>query len=67
MAKLEIFIYKPHLYQASRINPDACFTLKGQNYHEWQRDRQTLYDYKVEMIKRKLNRKPKQKVYDFWR
>lgn len=67
MAKLEIFIYRPDLYQAGRINPDACFTIKGQHYSDWQKDQDEAYHYKVEQIKRKLNKRPKHKVLDYWR
>ena len=67
MAKLEIFIYRPDLYQAGRINPDAVFTIKGQHYSDWQKDQDEAYHYKVEQIKIKLNKRPKHKVLDYWR
>lgn len=40
---------------------------KGQNYRDWQRDQEEVYHYKVEQIKRKLNKRPKHKVLDYWR
>lgn len=46
--KLNIFIYRPDLGAARHINPDLCFTPQGQSYHDWQRDREELYQYKLE-------------------
>lgn len=62
-----ILFYRPDKYQAARVNPDACYTLGGQHFSEWQRNQNTAYDFKVELLKRKLSKKPKYKVYDYWR
>jgi len=67
MAKLEIFIYRPERQPNPNVIPDLCYTLKGQNYRDWQRDQEEVYHYKVEQIKRKLNKRPKHKVLDYWR
>lgn len=64
---MNIFIYRPERKQSRFIDPDVTYTIKGQPFSEWARDRQTVYDYKVELLKRKLHHKPKYKVYDYWR
>lgn len=62
--KLNIFIYRPDLGAARHINPDLCFTPQGQSYHDWQRDREELYQYKLEQAKLKIERqKCKHKHY----
>ena len=62
---MKIFIYRPDL--RNKVNPDLCYTLNGQSYREWQRDQEVAYDYKVELIKRKLEQFPKHRVEDYWR
>lgn len=62
---MKIFIYRPD--RANKVNPDLCYTPKGQPYRDWQRDQDVAYDYKVELIKRKLEQLPKHKIEDYWR
>lgn len=64
---MNILIYRPDRFQAYKVHPEAVFTLKGQSFADWQRDQQTAYEYKVELLKRRLHRKPKHKVFDYWR
>lgn len=64
---MNIFIYRPDKMQAPEINPDLCYTTKGQSLREWQRDRDEVYSYRIEQIKRKLHKKPVHKVEDYWR
>jgi len=64
---MNILFYRPDKFQAYKVNPEAVFTLKGQPFSDWQRDQQTAYDYKVELLKRKLHRKPRHKIIDYWR
>jgi len=64
---MNIFIYRPDKQPNQNVIPDLCYTLKGQNYREWQRDQEEVYHYKVEHIKRKLNKRPRHKVLDYWR
>lgn len=62
---MNFFIYRPYLANDWRINPDWLYTLKGQNYRDWQRDKEEEYQYRVETIKRNLARPPKHKVIDW--
>ena len=65
---VDIFIYKPWLKPNENVVPDLCYTLKGQNFRDWQADQQTLRDYKVELIKKKLStKKNSHYVEDYWR
>jgi hypothetical protein len=56
---MNIFIYRPDKAFNTKVIPDLCYTLSGQNYREWQRDQDEAYQYKVELTKRKLNEKRK--------
>ena len=53
--------------QSRVINPDLCYTLSDRPMAEWQRDEQTVYDYKVKLIKEKIDEIPEHKVFDWWR
>lgn len=64
---LDIFIYRPDKQFHRNVNPDYCYTVKGQNFREWQQDQETARQYKVECIKIKLSQKPDYKVFDYWR
>lgn len=64
---MDIFIYRPDRTPNKNVIPDMCYTLDGRNYRDWQRDKEEAYNFKVEMIKKNLNKKPKYKVYDYWR
>lgn len=67
-AKVNIFIYRPDRQPNENVIPDLCWTAKGQNFREWQADQQTLRDYKVELIKKKLSTKKNSHfVEDYWR
>ncbi|MBQ8482397.1 MAG: hypothetical protein IJ532_07965 [Alphaproteobacteria bacterium] len=68
MSKVNVWIYWPNRRQ--KVDPELCYTPQGQSFHEWQRDQEEAYQYKVELIKRKLEaaRKPnKHFVEDYWR
>ena len=67
MMKLNIFIYRPDRAPHKNINPDMCYTHNGQPYRGWQIDQEEAYQYKVELMKRKLNQMPDYKVLDYWR
>lgn len=67
MKGLEILFYRPDKLSSTVINPDLCYTLKGQNYREWQRDQEELYQYRVHLAKHKLDKLPSHKVLDYWR
>ena len=64
---INVFIYRPDKSFHPNVNPDYCYTAKGQNYREWQRDQDEAYAYKVEILKIKLSQKPDHKVLDYWR
>lgn len=64
---MNIFIYRPERTPNKNVIPDMCYTLDGRNYRDWQKDQEEAYNFKVEMIKKNLNKKPKYKVYDYWR
>jgi len=62
--KVRVFIYRPDLAGSKNIIPDLCFTPDGQNYREWQRDQEELYQYKLEQAKREIeNKKRKHKHF----
>lgn len=65
--RLNFFVYRPDRMQSKVINPDLCYTINDRPLTEFQRDEQTVYDYKVKMIKQKIEDIPEQKVFDFWR
>ena len=62
---MNIFIYRPDRAFDPRINPDNCYTLDGQPYHEWLSRKQTIEDYKIELAKKKPA--PTHQVPDYWR
>lgn len=64
---ITIFIYRPDKRFHAAVNPDMCYTISGQNFREWQRDKEEVYNYRVEQIKCKLNKRPSHKVEDYWR
>lgn len=64
---MQILIYRPDKRYHPDVNPDLCWTIKGQNFRDWQKDQQEAYIYKVEIIKRKLERKNKSFLPDYWR
>lgn len=64
---LNIFIYRPDIRFHPNVNPDCVYTLKGQPYREWQRDREELYNYKVSEAKKRLNHPKSDMVLDYWR
>jgi hypothetical protein len=65
---VDIFIYKPWLKPNENVVPDLCYTLKGQNFRDWQVDQTTVRDYKIEQIKKKLStKKNPHYVEDYWR
>lgn len=64
---INVFIYRPDKSFHPNVNPDYCYTAKGQHYRDWQKDQDEAYAYKVEILKRKLSRKPDHKVLDYWR
>ena len=64
---INIFIYRPDKIQTANINPDLCYTCKGQHFREWQRDQEEVYRYKVELLKQRLNEAPEHKIEDYWR
>ena len=63
---MNFFIYRPDKVNNRRINPDYLYTLKGQNFRDWQRDKEEEYVYRVELIKERLARPPKHKVREVW-
>ena len=64
---MNIFIYRPDRPFNPNINPNYCYTLKGQNFRDWQKDQEEAYNYRVEQLKRKLSRRPSIKIEDYWR
>ena len=67
MIKLNFFIYRPDRMQSKVINPDLCYTADDRPLAEFQRDEQTVYDYRVKLIKEKIDDIPEHKVFDWWR
>lgn len=63
---MDFFIYRPDLAPDRRINPDWLYTLKGQNFRDWQRDKEEEYSYRVEKIKEKLAQPPKHRIKEWW-
>lgn len=68
---INIFIYKPYceldhkIKYAKNINPEHCWTTKGQSFHEWQQDQEEIKQYKIDLAKK--IEIPKHKVLDYWR
>lgn len=65
--RLNFFIYRPDRMQGKNINPDLLYTVDDKPFADWQRDEQTVYDYRVKKIKEKIEDIPKHKVFDWWR
>lgn len=63
---MKFFFYRPDLAMDNRINPDLLYTLKGQNFRDWQRDKEEEYQYRVEKIKERLAQPPKHMVKELW-
>lgn len=63
---MDIFIYRPDKATPKKINLDLVYTANGQNFRDWQRDREELYNYKVETIKENLSRPPKHMIKEWW-
>lgn len=63
---MKIWIYRPD--KANRnINWSGVFDAKGRSWIEYERDEGTAYDYKVELLKKKLRTKHKHYIEDYWR
>lgn len=62
-----ILFYRPDRMQSRVINPDLCYTLDDRPLADFQRDEQTVYDYRVKKIKEKIEGIPEHKVFDRWR
>lgn len=54
---MNFFIYRPDKVLNRRIKPEGLYTLKGQNFLDWERDKEEEYLYRVEKIKDKLEQK----------
>lgn len=68
MQKINVWIYWPDRRQ--KVDPDLCYTPSGQSFREWQRDQRTAYQYKVELIKEKLEERKRPNRHfleDCWR
>lgn len=64
---MNIFIYRPDKRPNPNVTPDLCYTLKGENFHDWQRRQEEIYRYKIDLAKRKSEEIPEHKVLDYWR
>lgn len=63
---VKIFIYRPD--KANRhINWSGLYNANGQNWLDYDRDRDEAYQYKVELLKKELSRKHKTYLEDYWR
>lgn len=63
-----ILIYRPDRQPNQNVIPDLYWTLRGQNFRDWQADQVSVRDYKIELIKKKLSiRKNSHYVEDYWR
>lgn len=63
---IDIYIYRPDKANNRYINPDWLYTARGQNFRDWQRDKEEEYQYRVEKIKERLARPPKHRVREVW-
>ena len=52
--KVNVWIYRPDLACHKNVVPDLCYSPQGQNYREWQRDKEEMYQYKLEQAKMKI-------------
>ena len=52
---IKVWIYRPDLRQ--KVDPFLCYNSKGQSFGEWQKDQETIYQYKVEQAKRAIEMK----------
>lgn len=66
MISFNVWIYRPDKF-CSKITPSGLYKTDGQTYHDWKRDQETAYDYRVRKIIQKLEGKPAHQVYDYWR
>lgn len=64
---MNIFIYRPDRGFNRNVKPECCYTLRGKSYHEWQKDQDEAYAFKVEIIKKKLTEKKSSMIEDYWR
>ena len=47
---IKIWIYRPDLRQ--KVDPYLCYNAKGQCFGEWQKEQETVYQFKVEEAKK---------------
>ena len=66
MTSFNVWIYRPDKCN-NRVHPSSLYKSDGQTYHDWKRDQETVYDYRVRKIIQKLEGKPDYQVYDYWR
>ena len=63
---LKLWIYRPD--RANRnLNWSGLYNANGQSWPEYDRDEGEAYQYKVELLKKKLNKKHKHYLEDWWR
>lgn len=63
---LKLWIYRPD--RANRnLNWSGVYSANGQSWPEFERDEGEAYQYKVELLKKKLNKKHKHYIEDWWR
>lgn len=62
---MKVLIYRPDKAQDPRVNLALCYMPNGQNFLEYQRDLMEAYNYKVEMLKRELNKIPEHKIIEW--
>ena len=62
---MKVLIYRPDKAPDPRVNPALCYMPNGQNFLEYQKDLTEAYNYKVEMLKRELNKIPEHKIIEW--
>lgn len=63
---MKLWIYRPD--KANRnLNWSGVYNADGRSWAEHDRDEGTAYDYKVELLKKKLRTKRKHYIEDYWR
>lgn len=62
---MQIFIYRPDLRPNPNLDPNYIFTLEGQPFFEYQKDKELLRDYKIRREQERWKEPPEWKVYSY--
>lgn len=62
---MQIFIYRPDLRPNKNLDPNYIFTLEGQPFFEYQKDKEILRNHKIQKAQEKRTEPPEWKVYSY--